>query len=319
MTQLKVSQIELDYAIQPRAQLNMIVIGEYAEAMRSGANFPPVTVFLDAKGHYWLADGFHRIEAARMNGDGLAAVEADVHQGDRRDAILHACGANAEHGLRRTNADKRRAVETLLKDDEWGVWSNAEIARRCAVDEKTVRNLRAELFPGLSEPAAESSAGQDASSENPKIDTPPQRAPSVKGQDMVTARATAQRAEQTRTVQRNGKSYKMRTAKIGKQKPAKKTPVATAHKATTRAQIAGKAVSVAVPAQVSAVCPGCKVEPSAYKKMSYGWVCGDCGENVTLSVMPATSPDSTCPTCGKPVAAGTAFCGNCGAILKKGK
>ena len=41
--------------------------------------------------------------------------------------------------------DKRRAVTEMLADEEWGTWSNPEIARRCKVDEKTVRNIRAEL------------------------------------------------------------------------------------------------------------------------------------------------------------------------------
>lgn len=326
MTQLKLSQIKLDYAIQPRAQLDMIVIGEYAQAMRDGADFPPVTVFCDPDGNHWLSDGFHRVEAARMIGDGLAAVEADVRPGTRRDAILYACGANAEHGLRRTNADKRRAVETLMHDDEWAAWSNAEIARRCAVDEKTVRTLRAEAAPET----VKADLPPAPSSENPKIGepsatlqakSPPPSAPSVRGQDLATARTTVRRAEQTRTVQRGGKSYKMRTAKIGKQKVGKKTVAGAVGKAVNKAQIAGKVVPLAMPIKASAVCPSCHQEPSAYKKMSYGWVCGDCGENITLSVTPATSLDLACPTCGKPVATGAMFCMICGAVVqaRKGK
>jgi hypothetical protein len=54
-------------------------------------------------------------------------------------------GANSEHGLRRTNDDKRCAVSLLLHDAEWVEWSNREIARRCVVDHKTVAKLRAEL------------------------------------------------------------------------------------------------------------------------------------------------------------------------------
>ena len=63
--------------------------------------------------------------------------------------VLHAVSANATHGLRRTNADKRRAVMALLYDDEWAQWSDREIARRCAVDGKTVARLRAELTAEL--------------------------------------------------------------------------------------------------------------------------------------------------------------------------
>ncbi|SFI85528.1 hypothetical protein SAMN02799642_02923 [Methylobacterium brachiatum] len=72
-------------------------------------------------------------------------LPCDVRQGGLRDAILHSAGANAAHGLRRSNADKRRAVLMLLQDEEWGQWNNSEIARRCAVDEGLVRRMRAEL------------------------------------------------------------------------------------------------------------------------------------------------------------------------------
>lgn len=51
-------------------------------------------------------------------------------------------GANASHGLRRTNADKRKAVEILLNDDEWKLWSDREIARRCLVSHNFVGDIR---------------------------------------------------------------------------------------------------------------------------------------------------------------------------------
>lgn len=54
-------------------------------------------------------------------------------------------GANAEHGLPRTNADKRRAVEMLLADEEWVGWSNKQIAKACCVNPSTVDNCRNEL------------------------------------------------------------------------------------------------------------------------------------------------------------------------------
>lgn len=96
-------------------------------------------VFYDGKKH-WLADGFHRFHAYQKAG--REKVAADVRQGTRRDAILHSVGANETHGLRRTRDDKRRAVETLLNDAEWGKWTDREIARRCAVSPQTVANVR---------------------------------------------------------------------------------------------------------------------------------------------------------------------------------
>jgi hypothetical protein len=59
--------------------------------------------------------------------------------------VLYSVGANAHHGLRRTNADKRRAVEMLLRDEEWRGWSDREIARRCAVTHPFVGKIRDEL------------------------------------------------------------------------------------------------------------------------------------------------------------------------------
>jgi hypothetical protein len=59
--------------------------------------------------------------------------------------MLYAAGANAAHGLRRTSFDKRRAVETLLKDKEWGQWSDREISRRCHVSDHFVTKIREEL------------------------------------------------------------------------------------------------------------------------------------------------------------------------------
>jgi len=77
-----------------------------------------------------------------------------VRQGGLRDAILHSASANATHGLRRTNDDKRRAVLMLLQDEEWGKWTAREIARCCAVSHDFVSRLRGSLSSDDSEPAS---------------------------------------------------------------------------------------------------------------------------------------------------------------------
>jgi hypothetical protein len=61
-------------------------------------------------------------------------------------------GANESHGLRRTNEDKRRAVVTLLNDEEWSGWSNREIARKCGVSDPFVMQIRSSLLTVSSEP-----------------------------------------------------------------------------------------------------------------------------------------------------------------------
>lgn len=55
-------------------------------------------------------------------------------------------------GERRTNADKRKAVLTLLNDEEWGKWSDREIGRRCCVCHPFVGNVRSSLVSVTSEP-----------------------------------------------------------------------------------------------------------------------------------------------------------------------
>ena len=136
---LTLDQIRIDGGTQPRVAIDEQIVAEYAELYSAGVDLPPVTVFFDGA-TYWLADGFHRYWANKRIE--CNQVFADVHQGTQRDAILHSVGANADHGLRRTNADKRKAVLTMLEDDEWSKWTDREIGKRCGVDHKTVGAAR---------------------------------------------------------------------------------------------------------------------------------------------------------------------------------
>jgi hypothetical protein len=104
--------------------------------------FPAIIVYDDGD-RYWPGDGFHRIEAGRRIG--RETILAEVREGGRRDAVLLAAGANANHGLRRGQADKRNAIEKLLRDPDWSKWSDREIGKACAVDHKTVGKVRREL------------------------------------------------------------------------------------------------------------------------------------------------------------------------------
>lgn len=146
--QIDIKKIRTDGGTQPRDAINDEVVIDYGAQMQDGILFPPVIVFFDGTDH-WLADGFHRVRAALLAKQ--TQILADIRQGTRRDAILHSVGANAAHGLRRSNADKRRAVETLLRDDEWKTWSNAEVAKRCGVSDHFVGVVRREVTPIQSE------------------------------------------------------------------------------------------------------------------------------------------------------------------------
>jgi hypothetical protein len=139
---LQLDQIRIDGGTQPRVATDEDVVAEYADLYSEGVDLPPVTVFHDGS-TYWLADGFHRYWASKRAE--REAIAADIQHGTRRDAILYSVGANATHGLRRTNEDKRKAIQTLLDDEEWGQWSNREIARQCGVCNTTIQRYRASL------------------------------------------------------------------------------------------------------------------------------------------------------------------------------
>jgi hypothetical protein len=139
MKNISISKIRIDGGTQNRVQLNEETVAEYSDAITGGAKFPPVTVFFDGS-DYWLADGFHRYHAHRKIG--ALDIDSDVREGTKRDAILHSVGANAAHGLRRTNLDKRQSIETLLSDEEWSQWSDNQIAKACSVSQSTVSRIR---------------------------------------------------------------------------------------------------------------------------------------------------------------------------------
>jgi hypothetical protein len=141
--EIRIDAIRHDPDLQMRdAGIDDGIVGEYADAMSAGAEFPPIVVYFDGDS-YWPADGFHRVAAAKKVA--RETIQAEVHDGGKRGALLHAVGVNAVHGLRRTAADKRRAIVAMLRDPEWAKWSDREIGKRCAVDGKTVAKVRADL------------------------------------------------------------------------------------------------------------------------------------------------------------------------------
>jgi hypothetical protein len=139
---LNLDKIKIDGGTQSRAKIDQDVVSEYADLIKSGTIFPAVTVFHDGA-EYFLADGFHRYFANRKAGSPNILVE--IHEGTLRDAILHSYGANHSHGLRRTAADKRKAVVGMLSDIEWQDWSDREIAKHCRVSPMLVATVRKEL------------------------------------------------------------------------------------------------------------------------------------------------------------------------------
>ncbi|MCE9547630.1 MAG: ParB N-terminal domain-containing protein [Planctomycetia bacterium] len=138
---LPLASIVVDAAIQCRVGLNAEHLKRLADAMERGKDLDPIDVFQDGDAPPIVADGFHRHETHLKAG--RASIPCIVHSGGRREAVLFAAGANARHGLPRTNADKRRAVGKLLADSVWGQWSDRAIADKCGVSHTFVAAARA--------------------------------------------------------------------------------------------------------------------------------------------------------------------------------
>lgn len=139
---LKLSQIVIDKGTQAREKIDQKTVTEYSEAILEKEKLPPLVVFYDGISYY-LVDGFHRYFAYNQNG--IKEVEAEVHNGTLRNAIEYSLGTNDKHGLKRTKADKNKAVEIALNDMEWSLLTNREIAKLCRVSHTFVSLVKDKL------------------------------------------------------------------------------------------------------------------------------------------------------------------------------
>jgi hypothetical protein len=101
---------------------------------------PPSKTILDSDGRIWLYGGWHRYAAHERAK--RKTIRCHVTQGTLEDAIEAAAGENTEHGVRRTNEDKRRAVELLLGLSAWSDKSDRMIADRLGVSHAFVGTVR---------------------------------------------------------------------------------------------------------------------------------------------------------------------------------
>jgi N6-adenosine-specific RNA methylase IME4 len=147
---IPLSKIETRDTLQPRATMNFIIVEDYAQAMKEGQIFPPLDVVFDGE-TYWLWDGFHRCKAAEQIG--LTEINIRVTEGDFEYAEWLALGANKTHGFRRSNEDKRRAVELALRhprNEESinnGKLNFSFVSKHCGVSDMLVAKIYYEINP----------------------------------------------------------------------------------------------------------------------------------------------------------------------------
>ena len=111
MPQLRIADLLANTPIDPEAHLDPARVQRYAEMLDA---LPPVVVF-DTKEGLLLADGYHRLAAARRRGQ--ETVEAEVRLGSRRAALWYAATVGAAQ--RGISPDATAAYINRRSGDRW--------------------------------------------------------------------------------------------------------------------------------------------------------------------------------------------------------
>lgn len=167
---IKLAAITTTAGTQIRASLSTEVVGQYADAMQDLANnkFPPVVVFQTGD-NFILADGFHRVAAAKVNG--FTDIQADIRHGGKSDALWYALTANRAHGLQLTAPDKKRSI--ILALENFPTKSQQEIANHVGCSQKYVSQIKSDVIPGITPSIRTDSKGRVQPTRKPHKASPP--------------------------------------------------------------------------------------------------------------------------------------------------
>lgn len=119
--EIRLDSLVMDPALQIRSGTSMGTVKEYRDAMRSGVEFPLVTVAAidpadDLKG-FVLIDGWHRVLAAKKIGLGRITATIVAETEPKRLRWL-AAAANRSHGLRLGRKDRRSVFKAYVQAGE---------------------------------------------------------------------------------------------------------------------------------------------------------------------------------------------------------
>lgn len=149
---------------QVRAQIDPGIVRSYATVTRTGGTLPPIQV-ARINGALYLVDGWHRLEAAKLNGE--AFICAEVADMSEEEAQWAAARANLSHGLplkpREVRTVFRAYVRSRQHRDGRRFKSYREIAADHAnrVGHTTIRNWMRQDFPSVFRAMGEDSGRPD--------------------------------------------------------------------------------------------------------------------------------------------------------------
>lgn len=135
---IKIADITMDPRTQSRVAISEEKVAEYHEIIEEIGDMDPISLTSDGI-NYWPDNGFHRILAYKRAG--REYIEAEVTPGTLEDAIRRSLSANSRHGMPRTNADRRKSVNTALDHPVWSKLPTREIGKMCDVSHVTVAKM----------------------------------------------------------------------------------------------------------------------------------------------------------------------------------
>lgn len=131
-----------------RARRDPDAVERYAEVYKKkNGELPPVDVF-QGKSKCYLGEGGHRVLAKLSIGH--ASISAFVYkfatdEAAEEAAYKHAAAANHEHGLPRSDDDKRATVKSMIVRPEYASISDTALGELCNVGHVLIRLVREQL------------------------------------------------------------------------------------------------------------------------------------------------------------------------------
>jgi len=139
-----------DDSLQVRTRVEPKTVRQYSEAMRGGAEFPPITL-ARIDGSLFLVDGWHRFEAAMANNENSIWAYVFVMTFD--EAKWQAAKANTQHGLPLKTKEYREVFRAFIDSEQHRqgrkLMPYREIAKRIGKGFSTVRNWMKADYPQL--------------------------------------------------------------------------------------------------------------------------------------------------------------------------
>jgi len=109
---VQVADLVLNDAYQVRNEVDQGAVRRYADAMRTGHEFPPITVAM-VNGAPVVVDGWHRTNAARLIG--RPTLLANLIEADERELAWIGAEANSSHGVPLKRSEARNVFRAYVR------------------------------------------------------------------------------------------------------------------------------------------------------------------------------------------------------------